>query len=73
MKRNPNESYDDWLTRVRMFEHGKALQEIASGHPVDLVMEKMSKRIIEKCVYPIIADLSSGKIKLPKKTKSVDK
>ena len=57
MKYNPNESYEQWLERVRQLEYGIALQRIAKGDTVEEVMEDMSRRIIEKTLYPILKAL----------------
>jgi glutamyl-tRNA reductase len=57
MKYNPEESYEQWLERVRQLEYGIALQRIAKGDTVEEVMEDMSRRIIEKTLYPILKAL----------------
>jgi len=54
MKYNPGEDYATWLERVRMYEHGVALQQVASGEPVDKVLEAMSKRMIQKGLHPLL-------------------
>ena len=53
MKPNPNETYESWVERVRMFEHGVALQEIAQGKDPNEVLEKMSRRIMDKLLHPV--------------------
>lgn len=53
MKPNLNESYESWCERVRMFEHGVALQEIAQGKDTNEVLEKMSRRIMDKLMHPV--------------------
>ena len=53
MKPNPNESYESWCERVRMFEHGHAMMQIAQGKDADKVMEEMGRRIMDKLLYPI--------------------
>jgi glutamyl-tRNA reductase len=53
MKPNPNESYESWAGRVRMFEHGNALQDIAQGKDIEQVMERMSRRIMDKLMHPL--------------------
>ena len=53
MKYREGESYDDWANRVSMFEKGHALQRIANGEPVELVLEDMSRRITSKLLHPI--------------------
>jgi glutamyl-tRNA reductase len=53
VKPNPNESYESWCERVRMFEHGHAMMQIAQGKDADKVMEEMGRRIMDKLLYPI--------------------
>jgi len=53
VKPNLNESYESWCERVRMFEHGVALQEIAQGKDTNEVLEKMSRRIMDKLMHPV--------------------
>ena len=53
MKPNPNESMESWSNRVRMFEHGHAMMQIAQGKDVDRVLEEMARRIMDKLMHPI--------------------
>jgi glutamyl-tRNA reductase len=53
MTPRPDESYQSWAERVRMFEHGRALQKIAQGEDVNKVMDDMARRIIDKMLHPI--------------------
>lgn len=57
MKPLPNESYEAWASRASMFEKGRALQRIASGESTDLVMEDMSRRLMEKLLHPVFKAL----------------
>jgi len=61
MKPNPNESYKSWADRVCMFEHGAALQSIAQGEDIDVVMERMSRKIMSKLLHPVYKSISSKK------------
>lgn len=54
MRWNPNESFESWADRVRIFEYGLALQQVAHGQDINLVMESMSLRIQQKIMHPII-------------------
>jgi glutamyl-tRNA reductase len=60
MKPNLNESYESWINRVRIFEQGRAMQKIAQGDDVDLVMESMSRRIMDKLMHPIYNAIRSS-------------
>lgn len=57
MKYNPEESYEQWMERVRMYEYGIALQRIAKGEPADKVLGEMSKRMVQKGLYPLLKAL----------------
>ena len=56
----PNESKEDWAKRVQQYEHGHALQRIAQGDPVELVLEDMSKRMTQKLLHPFIQDIKDS-------------
>jgi glutamyl-tRNA reductase len=57
MKYEPNESFEKWAERVRMFEQGLAMQRIAKGESTDRVLEDMARRIVEKLLHPVIKSL----------------
>ena len=57
MTPRPDESYQSWAERVRMFEHGRALQKIAQGEDINVVMEDMARRIVDKMLHPIYREL----------------
>jgi hypothetical protein len=57
MKPKEDESYESWLARASMYEHGLAMQRIAEGEDPIIVMEKMSRRFIEKALHPIFKDI----------------
>ena len=48
MKHKPNESIEEWAERVSTHEYGLAVKQIAAGKDVDLVMQAMSVKILEK-------------------------
>jgi glutamyl-tRNA reductase len=54
MRYNAEESYEQWIERVHQYEYGTSLQRIANGDPIEQVLEDMSRRIIDKCLYPIL-------------------
>ena len=53
MRYDPKQSYEDWASRVRLFEQGAAMQRIALGEDLDKVMQKMAKNINQPVAYPI--------------------
>lgn len=57
MKYDPSESYDKWIERVRLYEHGLAMQRIAKGDPAEKVLEDMGRRMMEKMLHPVIKSL----------------
>jgi glutamyl-tRNA reductase len=55
----PDETFEEWVDRVRKYEYGFALQRIATGDDPFKVMEDMSKRMLQKImhsVYTVIKD-----------------
>ena len=57
MKHDPNESYEKWVERARLYEYGVALQRVAKGDPVEKVMEDMGRRLMEKMLHPLIKSI----------------
>jgi len=57
LRKDPTESIEDWAERVRKFELGYALQQLAKGQDVNLVMEAMATRIQQKILHPIIIEI----------------
>jgi glutamyl-tRNA reductase len=60
MRIKPNESIADWAKRVQQYEYGYALQQIAKGEDVNVVMEAMSARIVQKMMHPIVKSIQEG-------------
>jgi glutamyl-tRNA reductase len=60
MKPNPGESYESWCQRVRMYEHGLALQRLAKGDHIENIMQDMARRIEEKLLHPLIKKQQDG-------------
>lgn len=58
IKYNPNESYEQWVNKVRLQETGEALQRLAKGDDINVVMQAMSARIVEKCLHPIYHEIN---------------
>ena len=54
MKYDPKKPIEEWVERVRTYEYGEALKQIAAGQDVNLVMEAMSVRILNKLKHPIL-------------------
>jgi len=54
MKPNPDEGYESWCQRVRLYEHGHALQRLAKGENIEVIMKDMARRIEEKLLHPLI-------------------
>jgi hypothetical protein len=60
MKKLESETYDDWTNRVRMYEHGYAMQRIALGEGVETVLEEMANRILEKLLHPLYGEIKAA-------------
>jgi hypothetical protein len=54
MRRNPDESYESWCQRVRLYEHGLALQRLARGESIEIIMQDMARRIEEKLLHSLL-------------------
>lgn len=63
MKPREGESYESWLERARMYEHGIAMQRIAKGEDPLKVMEDMGRRFVEKALHPIFKSIKDSAIK----------
>lgn len=59
MRYESGESYEQWLNRVQLYEHDRALTDIANGVPADVALEEMSKRIVQKGLHPIFKALQT--------------
>jgi glutamyl-tRNA reductase len=57
MRPLPNESYEQWAERVNLFEKGRAMQRIAKGDDPEIVLEDMSRRIIDKLLHSIFTSI----------------
>ena len=62
MKIKIGETLESWASRVEMFEKGRAMQRIAKGDDPIEVVEDMSRRIIDKMLYPILKSFDQPKM-----------
>lgn len=60
MRIQKDESYEQWVERVRLFEYGMALQKIAKGENIETVLDEMSKRISQKLLHPLIETIKDS-------------
>ena len=60
MRKNENESYEDWLERIDRFERGIALQRLAKGEDCDIVLEDFSKRLTNKIKHALFEIIKSN-------------
>lgn len=49
-----------WAERVRKYELGHALQQVARGQDINVVMEAMSARIQQKILHPVFIALKES-------------
>ena len=54
MRINPGETYESWAKRVQQYEYGYALQQVAKGQDINVVMEAMAARIQQKMLHPVL-------------------
>ena len=52
-----DETYESWANRAQAFEHDFAVKRIAKGDDVDVVLDEMTKRLMQKLLNPIYAAL----------------
>jgi len=60
MKYEPGETMKSWAERVRKYEYGYALQQIAAGQSSEVVLEAMSARIIQKLMHPLLTEVNKS-------------
>lgn len=51
---------EQWAERVRQYEYGHALQQLAQGQDLNLVMEAMAARIQQKMLHPILVKIKKS-------------
>jgi glutamyl-tRNA reductase len=71
----PDETFEEWVERVRKYEYGFALQQIATGEDPSKVMEDMAKRMTQKIMHPVykaIKDSSTVSIDLEQSKKQYE-
>jgi glutamyl-tRNA reductase len=62
MKKIDDEPYEKWVDKVRLYEYGIALQQIAKGDNPEGVLDSMSKRIQNKLLHPIIDEIRKANV-----------
>jgi len=62
MKKMDDEPYEKWVDKVRLYEYGIALQQIAKGDNPEVVLDSMSKRIQNKLLHPIIDEIRKANV-----------
>jgi glutamyl-tRNA reductase len=62
MRIKPDESLESWTQRVHEFELDWAKKELAKGVPVEQVLERMSERISQKLLHPILTALKENTV-----------
>jgi glutamyl-tRNA reductase len=60
MRKGENESYEDWLERINLYEKGFALQRLAKGEDTELVLEDFSKRLTNKIKHALFEMIKSN-------------
>ena len=60
MRKQKDESYENWSERVRLFEYDIAIKQISTGVSVEAVLESMSKRIQVKLLHYILKEINEG-------------
>ena len=50
----PGESYEQWIQRVKQYEIGRALMDLARGADPEQVLLEASNRMVNKFQHPIL-------------------
>ena len=58
----PDETFEEWIERVRKYEYGFALQQIALGEEPSKVMEEMAKRMAHKIMHPVYKAIKDSSV-----------
>lgn len=59
MRYQPGTDFNQWAERVRTYEYGLALCQLAQGIPAENIMLNMSRRIMDKLNHPIFGEIRS--------------
>ena len=59
---HPDETFEEWVERVRKYEYGLALQQIAIGEDPMKVVENMSKRMSQKIMHPVYKAIKDSSV-----------
>lgn len=70
MRIQENETYEEWANRVQQYECEQALAQIRKGKDSEVVLERMSKNIVNKMLHPILTELNVQKVDLEQQAKS---
>ena len=62
MRINPGETYESWAKRVQQYEYGYALQQVAKGQDINVVMEAMAARIQQKMLHPVLQSIKETSV-----------
>jgi glutamyl-tRNA reductase len=62
MRIEPGETYESWAKRVQQYEYGYALQQIAKGQDLNVVMEAMAARIQQKMLHPVLQSMREATV-----------
>ena len=60
MRKQKDESYENWSERVRLFEYDIAIKQISTGVSVEAVLESMSKKIQIKLLHYILKEINES-------------
>ena len=60
IKQEKDESYESWANRAQVFERDFAVKRIVNGDDVYVVLDEMSKRLMQKLLNPIYAALKKS-------------
>lgn len=54
MKYDPNVAYGVWVETARLYELSVARQRVARGEDINVVMNDMSRKLMNKLTFPLV-------------------
>jgi len=59
MKQLPDETYEQWIERARIFELNNARKNLKKGVAIEEVLETLANKLIQKAIHPLLTAAKS--------------
>ena len=57
MRKQPDETYEQWVERARIFELGNAHKNLKNGMSIDEVLETLANKLTQKIMHPLLTSV----------------